>query len=155
MSRLNNAPSGQLQQYLDAQPKQQRPMQVKTSIKPQGIFPTDYTRQAGNLASALSMPGRADVFGARGMKGVASSSPMLDWQRGTDFAGSMAQSMMAPQQIQLGHQLANAQNILQGQQQREGEAQQWAGLGLQGLGIQQGMQGNLLGFLRSMYRPLG
>jgi hypothetical protein len=111
-----------------------------TSINPTGIYPQDFTRQAGNLAAALAIPGRADLMAQHGMPGVSSYSPMTQWGIGADYAGALAQSMMAPQQIAQQHGFANAQNVLQGQQAREQEALGWGRIGLQN-------QNNLLAML--------
>ena len=114
--------------------------QINTSINPQGVYPGAFTQQAGNLAAAMAIPGRADLMGQAGMQGVSSMSPMQQWNMGSQYANQAAQSMMAPQQIGMQHQFANAQNILQGQQAREQEALGWGRIGLQN-------QNNLLAML--------
>jgi len=130
-------------------------MNVRTSIQPGGMFPAAYTRQAGNLAAALAIPGRADLMAGGHMAGVASSSPMLAWNRGTEYAGALARSLMAPAEIASQHALYNAQRRLSQQAAREREAQQWAQLGLRNQAIAQQQQNNLLNFLRNIYQPLG
>ena len=113
---------------------------IGTSINPTNIYPDDFTRQAGNLAAALGIPGRADLMAPAGMQGVSSSSPMTQWGIGANYADMLAQAMMAPQQISQQHGFANAQNMLGGQQAREQEALGWGQIGLQN-------QNNLLGLL--------
>ncbi len=121
--------------------QQQQPgQQISTSITPTGIYPDAFTRQAGNLAAAAGIPGRADLMAQAGMDGVSSSSPMTQWNMGSNFANMLSQSLMAPQQISQQHGFANAQNVLQGQQGREQEALGWGRIGLQN-------QNNLLSML--------
>lgn len=131
------------------------PLKIGTSIKPQGVFPQQFSRQAGNLAAALALPGRADLMHASNMKGVSSISPMLQWNRGTQYGGALAQALAAPPQIATQHALANQQRILQQQGAREQEAMGWAGLGLQNQAMRLQQQGGLLNMLRTVYRPLG
>lgn len=152
-------PFGQSQQRRSRSPnamqQQQQPVQtspnpvqqqqppgraIQTSITPTGIYPDAFTRQAGNLAAAMGVPGRADLMHPAGMQGVSSSSPMTQWNMGSNFANMLSQSMMAPQQISQQHGFANAQNVLQGQQAREQEALGWGRIGLQN-------QNNLLSML--------
>ncbi len=121
-----------------------RPAQLQTSIQPTGVFPQQQTQQRGNLAAALAIPGRADLFHANQQTGVASSSPMTQWGVGTGYAQSLAEAMMAPEEVKLQHGVANQRNILQGQYGREME-----GIGLDRL--QQGQQGGLLSMLNSIY----
>ena len=144
-------PIGRRKALAPAQPK---PMEVQTSIQPEGVFPSRFTQQAGNLASALAMPGRADLYAGSQMGGVSAYSPMTQWGVGTDYARGLAQSMIAGPQMATQHALANARTILSQQAAREQEAQGWAGVGLQNLGVGQMQQGNLLSFLASIYRPM-
>ncbi len=130
----------------------QGPMQVQTSIEPGGVFPQQFTNQMGNLASAMAVPGRADLMAANSMRGVSSSSPMIQQNIGQDYAGSLAQQMMAGPQVQMQHGLMNAQNILGQEAAREQEAQGWGQIGMQNIGARQNQQGGLLGFLSSIYR---
>lgn len=128
----------------------QGPMQVQTSIEPEGVFPERFTNQMGNLASAMAVPGRADLMAANTMAGVSSSSPMIQQNIGTDYAGALARQMMAGPQISMRHGLMNAQNILGQQAAREQEAQGWGRIGMQNQAAGLQRQGGLLGFLSSI-----
>lgn len=113
---------------------------IGTSITPRDLFPEDFTRRAGNLLSALSVPARADLMHAGTMKGVSSYSPMTQWDVGARYADAMGQALLAPQRIGLEHGFANAQQRLQSESAREQEALGWGRLGLQD-------RNNLLGLL--------
>lgn len=130
----------------------QGPMQVQTSIEPQGVFPQQLTNQMGNLASAMAVPGRADLMAANSMPGVSSSSPMIQQNIGTDYAGALAQQMMAGPQVQMQHGLMNAQNILGQEAAREQEAQGLAHAGIRNIAAGQNRVGGLLGLFSSIYR---
>ncbi len=130
----------------------QSPMQVQTSIEPQGVYSQQFTNQMGNLASAMQVEGRADLMAANTMRGVSSSSPMIQQNIGADYAGSLAQQMMAGPQIQMQHGLMNAQNILGQEAAREQEAQGWTHAGIRNIAANQNQVGGLLGLLSSIYR---
>lgn len=121
---------------------------IQTSIQPTSVFPEQHTQQAGNLAAALAIPGRADLYNRNGMQGVSSSSPMIRRNIGTDYSQSLAAAMMAPQQIGLQHNAANARNQLQGELGREQEAIGWDRL-------RQQQQNSLLAAFASLYQPRG
>ena len=141
----------QQQPGLSGQP--QGPMQVQGSIQPQGIFPQQFTNQMGNLASAMAVPGRADLMAANNMKGVSSSSPMIQQNIGTDYANSLAQQMMAGPQIQMQHGFMNEQNLL-GQRAALGNQENAiTRTGIQNASAGLGYQGGLLGLLSSIYQP--
>lgn len=151
----------QQQQQQPAQAPQGSPgaFQAQTSIQPQGVFPSQYTQQAGNLAAALAIPAHNDLYAARAMPGVSGASPNVQWGIGADVAGGLANALMAPQAIGLAHYLQNAQQMLAGQQGRDQEALGWGRLGLQNLATQyQGQvqgQGDLLSALAGLYQRWG
>lgn len=133
-------PQQQQQQQYPGQQQQQPGRSIQTSITPTNVYPDRFTNQAGNLAAAMGIPGRADLMAEAGMSGVSNASPMTQWNMGSNFASMLSQSLMAPQQISQQHGFTNAQNMLQGQRAREQEALGWGRIGLQN-------QNNLLSML--------
>lgn len=116
-----------------------------------GVFPGQFTQQAGNLASALATRGHNDYYRQNAQLGLGSGSGVMQAGIGRDMGLDQVQAQFAPQQLGLQHGFANAQQNLQQQQAQDREAQQWAGLGLQNqqfgnqMALQQ--QGNLFSLL--------
>jgi len=137
------------------------PMQgnVQSSIQPQPVFSQDYTQRAANLAAALAVPARADILNQVATPGFSVNSPSTQQAAGWQYGQAMGQAALAPQQIGMQHSFANLQNMLAGQQAREQEAQQWAGLGLQNNNAfnqyQQGLQGGWMNLLNDPNRWWG
>lgn len=136
------------------QPASQRPQtpwQVQTSITPKPVYTPQYTQQAGNLAAALGVPARHDLAVQGMQRGISMQSPYQQWGMEARAANQMADSALAPLLLAMQHGFANQQNLLQGQQLRDQQAQGLAQLLLQDQAARQqaqlGSQSNLIGFL--------
>lgn len=105
---------------------------VKTSITPQPMFPQAFTQAQGNLQTALGTPTRSGLSGGQGARGFSSSqSPAMQHALAAQWGQQMAGAQMAGPQVAQQHQMANIQQMLQGQMAREQEAQGWAGQSIQ------------------------
>lgn len=153
-------PQQQPQYQPQAQYQQQynQPPNVFTSAQPTPMFNEQQMRAQQNVAAAQGVPAMADLRQQFANPGMSSASPAAQYGMGAmaGMAGAQANANAAQIGNQMGWQ--NAQNMLQGQQLRDNEAQGWAGLANQGMqnrwNANNQRNNQMFGFLQNAYRSL-
>ena len=132
---------------------------VQSSVTPNTVYPSMYTRQAQNMSRALGSSTMPDLRSQYMRPGVSMSSPSLQRAMGNTAGQRMAQGFGQAAATGQQHGFANAQHNLAGQVARNQEALGWGNLAHNTQQFNNAMalqrQQNMLNFLQSAYGSMG